>query len=139
MKDKEVKEKREDPPEACLDVEFIHQLSHSVKKWDCQAPALPKPCKPSEPAAVAKAEHSLLQPFKTIDLIFLMKDKEVKKKREDPPEACLDVEFIHQLSHSVYLKKIGTAGTCFAQALQAFGASSCCQGRAQPFVAFQDH
>ena len=32
MKDKEVKEKREDPPEACLDVEFIHPLSHSVKK-----------------------------------------------------------------------------------------------------------
>ena len=55
-----MKEKREDPPEAFLDVEFIHPLSHSVKKWECQVPAATKPCKPSEPAAVAKAEHSLL-------------------------------------------------------------------------------
>ena len=61
MKDKEVKEKREDPPEAFLDVEFIHPLSHSVKKkWECQVPAAPKPCKPLEPAAVAKAQHRLV-------------------------------------------------------------------------------
>ena len=39
----------------------------------------------------------------------------------------------------VYLKKMATWGTYFAQALQAFGASSSCQGPARPSAAFQHH